>query len=638
MLNKNKFMKKCIGAILTIGVILMPGMEAKAAEKSTSINIKEVEKFTDYFFQENMDKYHVPGAAIAFVKDGEVSFMKGYGYSDVENKISVDPEKTVFGIASVSKLLTSTAVMQQYEEGKIDLDKDVNEYLSDFKIGNTFKEPITMKNLLTHTSGFIQSSIGIGTRNQGEIKKLGDYLSTGMPEREYKPNQFFSYSNQGMSLAGNIVELTSGKSFEDYIDNRIFEPLNMKSSSFKQPLPESMEINKAVGYGYWTAKGSLFRTESMYYQILPAGASYTTVSDMSKFIIANLNGGKYEGKQLLRESTMEEMHSRQFAHNDKMPGQAYGFWESFENNKRGLFHTGTSDGCATLLYIMPEENIGFILSYNLATDRLRTEFLSSFLDKFYPVSDSKAEVPANGYKERVKNYEGLYWNVEKPRNTIDKLEVLMSDGLVRIKGNEDGILKLTGYYGDDMGEYIEIEPGVLKKVNGEEIITFEENSSNNNYLFIKNNAFEKVKWYENPAISIIMGIASLLIIMVSFIIFIRSSIKKKNKNNEKNNLEKYALYIGLITSTLIIVFCTVAAIITLKLGKYAFMFGIPLSIKLILLIPILLCPITIYLVVISILAWKNSYWTRFERVFFNIYALAVTMFMICLKFWNMIGL
>ena len=90
----------------------MPYIEVKATTKSESIDIKEVEKFTDDFFAENMDKYHVPGVSIAFVKGGQVSFMKGYGYSDVENKISVDPEKTVFGIGSISKLLTATAVMQ----------------------------------------------------------------------------------------------------------------------------------------------------------------------------------------------------------------------------------------------------------------------------------------------------------------------------------------------------------------------------------------------------------------------------------------------------------------------------------------------------------------------------------------------
>ncbi|RII34351.1 class A beta-lactamase-related serine hydrolase [Clostridium chromiireducens] len=638
MLKKNRLIKKYITILLILLFILMPSIEVKANEKTTSINMKDVEKFTDEFFAENMDKYHVPGAAIAFIKDGQVSFMKGYGYSDVENKISVDPEKTVFGIASVSKLLTATAVMQQYEEGNIDLNKNVNEYLQDFIINDTFKEPITMKSLLTHSSGFIQSSIGIGARDPREVKELGDYLKTAIPKREYEPNTFFSYSNQGMSLAGYIVENTSGTKFENYIQERIFKPLNMDNSSFKQPVPESMEHNKAVSYGYWSQKQSFFRTEPMYDYLVPSDGCYTTVSDMSKFIIANLNGGKYDGNQILKETTMEEMHKQQFTNNEKMPGQAYGFWESFENNKMALFHTGTSDGYANMLYMIPEENIGFMLCYNLASEKLRSEFLTSFLDEFYPVADSETVTPLKDYEERVNKYNGLYWNVEKPRDTLDKLEVLMSDGLVKAKANKDGTLKLTGYYGEDMGDYIEIEPEVFQKVNGEDIITFNESNSKENrgYLYIRNNAFEKVKWYENPMISIIFALFSLFVVIASTFVWIKTFIRKKAKSAERSSLEKYAGYIGLFSSVLILIFCTSTAIVTLKLGKYAFMFGIPISLKVILIIPILLCGVLVCLLAISILAWKNSCWTRIERYIFTIYTIAVLMFLMCLKFWNMI--
>ena len=633
-----KFIKKHMSIFLILVFILIPSIQAKSMTESESIDLNEAEKFTDEFFAKNMDKYHVPGAAIAFVKDGEVAFMKGYGYADAENKKSVDPEKTVFGIASVSKLLTATAVMQQYEEGNIDLDKDVNEYLKSFKIEETFKKPITMKSLLTHTSGFNQSSIGIGNRNPLQIKKLEDYLKTAMPQRVYETNRFFSYSNQGMSLAGHLVELTSGKSFENYMDERIFSTLNMENSSFKQPITENMALNKAVSYGYWTQKQSLFRTKDMYYQILPAGGCYTTVSDMSKFIIANLNEGEYKGTQLLKKTTMEEMHKQQFTHNAKMPGQAYGFWESFENNQRGLFHTGTSDGYASLLYIMPKKNIGFIICYNLATDKLRSEFLKSFLDKFYPVASSKIVSASKNYKESIKQYEGLYWNVEKPKYTLDKLEVLMSDGLVRAKGNKDGGLKLTGYYGEDMGDYIEIEPQVFKRVNGEEIITFnrDKNQKNSSYLYIKNNAFFKVQWYENPVLSIIFALFSLIVIIASPFIWIHYYIRKKTKDRESSYLEKYTAYSGLFTSVLIMVFCTATAVVTSKLGKYAFMFGVPLSLKVILIIPVLLLIIAVYLSVISILAWKNCYWTYFNRCFLTLYTLAVIMFLVSLKYWNMI--
>ena len=621
-----------------IGLILILLSHATIKAEDRLINMKEVEDFTDEFFKQNMEQYHVPGVAIAFVKDDQVAFMEGYGYADVENKIKVEPQKTVFGIGSISKLLTTTAVMQQVEAGQIDLNKDVNEYLEAFKVKNTFKAPVTMKSLLTHSSGFIQSSIGIGTRNLNEIKELGNYLKTALPKIKYEPRTFFSYSNQGMSLAGYIVECISRIKFEDYMKKNIFEPLQMKDSSFKQPIPENMKSNQAIGYGYEVQKQRLFRTPSMYYHVVPAGGCYTTVEDMSKFIIANLNDGKYKDNQILDKNTMNEMHEQHFTHNEKMPGQAYGFWESFENNKRALFHTGTTDGYASLLYMIPEEKIGFIICYNLPSDKLRSSFLSSFLDTFYPVIEDEIIPDLKEDKESSEKYEGLYWNVEKPRDTIDKIEILMSEGLISVKETDNGSLKLTDYYGKAMGEYREIEPAVFQKVQGEEIITFKTKSAkiDRTYLYFKNEALEKVRWYENRMISIILGIVSLLIVMVSPFIWVTIFIRGKLKKEEKSFLEKYGAYIGLLSSVLIVVFCVIAAMITMKLGKYAFMFGIPLSLKMTLMIPVLLCGISAGLLVTSVLAWKHNYWTRAKRYFFSIYTGSVILFLICLEFWNMI--
>ena len=611
----------------------------KAAEQLPPIDETELETFIDDFFKENMDKYHVPGTAIAFVKDEEICLMKGYGYADVENKKRVDPEKTLFGIASVSKLLTATAVMQQYEEGNIDLNKDINKYVKDIKIQEGFKAPITVGSLLTHTSGFNQSSIGIGTRDPSAIKELGEYLKTAIPKRAYEPNRFFSYSNQGMSLAGHIVELVSRKSFEDYMDDKVFMPLSMENSTFKQPIGKNMEAYKAVGYGYWSQKKSIFRTSPNYYQVSPAGACYTTVSDMAHFIIANLNEGSYNQTQLLKKNTMEEMHKQHFTHDSKMPGQAYGFWESFDHNQRALFHTGTSDGYASLLYIIPEQHIGFMLSYNLATDKLRSDFLQSFLDRFFPEAKKEAITPLKGYKERVNLFEGLYLNVEKPKFTLDKLEILMSDGLVRAKAQKDGSLKLTGYYGENMGSYIETEPEVFKNIDSGGIITFKQSASKQSYneLYIKNNAFLKVAWYENPTLFLGLAIFSLSIIIISPIVWIRGYIRKKEHGEKKIKSGQYGIHLGCFTTILIIVFCMVTAMVTAKLGKYAFMFGVPMSIKMILVIPILLCGTTLLLVVVSFFSWKDKYWTLAYRSFFILFTIAMIMFLAFLKFWNMIG-
>lgn len=378
----------------------------KAASKE--IDMKEVEAFTDDFFKVHMNEENVPGVAIAFVKGDQIAFMKGYGYADVENKVEIDPGQIVFGIGSVSKLLTSTAVLKEYENGHIDMNTDINEYLTAFKVKEKFKKPVTMKTLLTHSAGFIQSSIGIGTRRSEEVIPLEEYLKDGMPEQIYEPGTFFVYSNQGMALAGYLVEQTSGMPFQEYIEQEIFKPLGMESSSFRMNLPEHMKEHLAVSYNYWSQQKKLMPTSTMYYHVNPAAGCYSTVSDMAKFIIAHLNDGRYKENQVLKSETMKEMHKQQFCNQEGMPGQAYGFWESYENNKRGVFHTGTTDGYANLLYIMPEEKIGFMLSYNRASEKLRSEYLSSFLDTFYPTPANQEQEADLGLQEKLKGYEGLY--------------------------------------------------------------------------------------------------------------------------------------------------------------------------------------------------------------------------------------
>lgn len=638
-------LKKRIKKWYTLGLVIMMFINcqitgAKPNTQSPALSSEEIKKFSDAFFAEKMKDYHVPGAAISVVKDGEICFMQGYGYADVENKKRVDPEKTLFGIASVSKLITATAVMQQYEEGKIDLNQDVNSYLKVFKIKETFSEPVTMKSLLTHTSGFNQYNIGIGTRSTSKIESLEDYLKTAIPKRAYAPGRFFSYSNQGMSLAGYIVQKVSGKPFADYVDEKIFVPLEMENSTFRQPLEPKLEANKAAGYSYWAQKKSLFKTQPMYYQAVPAGACYTTVSDMAHFMTAHLQEGFYHQYPLLKEETIQEMHKQQFTHHPKMPGQAYGFWESNSHGQRGLFHTGTSDGYASLMYLIPEQHIGFMLCYNMATDKLRSDFLNSFLDKFFPEGEAEKIVPIQAYKERVKAFEGLYWGVEKPKYTLDKLEVLMSDGLVRAKAQKDGSLKLTDYYGTPMGEYVETEENIFTKTDGKQTIAFrqEKGTKHPKYLLIKNNAFTKVSWYESPTPYVGAGLLSILLILIISVIWLREAVRKNKRPEEGQGVEKYAEVIGIFTAVLAVTFCVVTAVITGKLGKYAFMFGVPQSVRVILIIPLILCGLNLFLLWINLKAWKNKCWTFRRHLILGVYNAALTAFIIFLGFWNMLSL
>jgi|SRR5680860_667054 len=200
-----------------------------------SMNRDDIEEFLDTALPRQMEDEHIAGAAVAVVRDGTLLTARGYGYADVEQKQSVVADQTIFLTGSTGKLFTWTAVMQLVEQGKLDLDADVNTYL-DFQIPATYPAPIRLKHLMSHSAGFEDRAF-IFARDPGELLPLGPYLARNTPRRVRPPGVLSAYSNYGAALAGYIVERVAQKPFAHYMAEHIFAPLQMRHSSFEQPLP-----------------------------------------------------------------------------------------------------------------------------------------------------------------------------------------------------------------------------------------------------------------------------------------------------------------------------------------------------------------------------------------------------------------
>ena len=188
----------------------------------------DLETFLDGIMRIHMESRHIAGAVFVAVKDGEIFLSKGYGYADVDGRKPALPDKTLFRPGSVSKLFVWTAVMQLWEQGRIDLDADINTYLRTFQIPDTFPQPITMKDLMRHTPGFEETVLGMAARMPADLVPLGEYLQKNLPERVFPPGEITAYSNYGSALAAYIVEVVSGIPFEEYLERSIFVPLGME--------------------------------------------------------------------------------------------------------------------------------------------------------------------------------------------------------------------------------------------------------------------------------------------------------------------------------------------------------------------------------------------------------------------------
>lgn len=421
----------------------------------------ELEAFVDGAMRALMKSHHVPGAALSVVKDGEILLAKGYGYADVSRRVPVDAERTLFRIASVSKLFAWTALMQLAEQGELDLDADVNAYL-DFEIPRTFAQPITPKHLLTHSAGFEDRYRGLYGEDIDDLAPLRDVLANNIPARVSPPGRESAYSNYGAALAGYLVERISGMPFERYVEERLYAPLDMRRSTFRQPVPTAMERDLAVGYAW--RDGAYAPQDFEYDPGIADGAMSTSAVDMAHFMIAHLRDGRYGAQRILREETARQMRRRIFTHDERISGMAYGFYEIDLNGQRGIGHGGDLFAFHTDLLLLPEHRLGFFVSFNSDSgSKARDAIIPLFLDRYYPASArGRAEPPAD-FASRASRYTGHYRVNRYPHETLEKTALLaFGDGVVSATESGDLLLDFMG----EQARIVEIEPLLFRVVSG----------------------------------------------------------------------------------------------------------------------------------------------------------------------------
>jgi len=342
----------------------------------------DLQAFFDGVIPMQLERSDIAGASVLVMKDGNVLLEKGYGYADWKKKAPVDPVTTIFRLASISKLFTWTSIMQLQEQGKLDIDADVNRYL-DFQIRPAFDQPITLRNLMTHTGGFEEVSRDIIITDPKWKISLRDYLIANQPKRLFPPGKIPGYSNYGVGLASYIVQRVSGEPFEQYVEEHIFAPLGMTHSTFYQPLPKAFPATPSEGYRGDTEKPAVG------FEIFnPAGAGglSSTAADMGRFGQALLNGGELDGKRILKPETLAQMWTPQFRASDQLPPQCMGFYQTWRNDLRWIGHEGDLIAFHSLFFVEPKEKLLLFVSYNSAGggNKPRPEIIDMFSDRYYP--------------------------------------------------------------------------------------------------------------------------------------------------------------------------------------------------------------------------------------------------------------
>jgi len=494
---------------------------------------QDFEAFLDALIPSQLQTRNIAGAVVSVVKDGQVLFQKGYGYSDFESKKPVLPDQTLFRPGSISKLFTATAVMQLIEQGKLDLDRDVNDYL-DFAIPKTYPEPVTLRRLLTHTAGFEETLKNLFVAHESDMKPLRTYLVNEMSARIFPPGKIPSYSNYGFTLAGYIVERVSGEKFERYVDNHILKPLKMNNSTFDQPLPPQISAQMSKGYLSATKKPRDFE----FVEAAPAGALSTTAVDMTRFMLAFLQDGAVDGVSILKPETVRQMETRQFELNPMICGVGMNFMEYWMNPVRVIGHGGDTVYFHSDVVLIPDAHIGYFISYNSLGKNIgggRGEVQRAFMNRYFPnQGEPKAEVDSNSAKTDGPAVSGVYEGTRRNQTTFLRLVALLDQ--FRVKSDKDGILTVEDNKNQrgELKKWKEIAPLVYSEVDGSERIAFRRDPSGKVTEMLPFPAIyegQRVPWFNdkrllNPVIGGNLLLALLTVLLWPVAVFVRRKYQR----------------------------------------------------------------------------------------------------------------
>ncbi len=628
-----------VAASASVEYQAVSGAAPQPRPRAEPLSAAELTQFIDGTMAIQLDAKPAAGATISVVKDGALLLAKGYGYADVEKRLPVDPEQTLFRPGSTSKLFTWTAVMQLVEQGKLDLDADVNTYLKDFKLPQTYPEPVTLRNLLTHTAGLEDGGLGyLIARSEKDLAPLGDFLELHMPARIRAPTKDFasgvnaSYSNWGTALAGHIVATVSGMEFDEYIERHIYQPLGMNSSSFREPLPPGLRERMSQGYRFKNGQFEKHDFEFIH-NFGPAGSMSTTATDMAKFMLAHLNNGLLGEARILKPETAQLMHSRTLSPNPALSGGALGFYETFINGRRAIGHGGDTVYFHTQLLLVPEENLGVFVSFNTDNAGFASVDIARAVIKHVLPADLPVVKVRPDAQQRNARYAGSYRALRHSYTKAEK--VLAAFGDFSVAAMPDGTLMFRDILEAHPTRWIEVGDGVFRQELDDTFVAFvggEGGQATHMVGPFAPIAFVRVGWYESPmlhALIIVLGIALFISMLVS-------AIRRRKADRAGAPGLRWARFVLAAVGVLLIGFL-LAIVIAVAGGIEELIFGFPTSFYVALALPLLALPLAVLAIYFAVQLWRARAWTLGTRVHYSVTLLSALLFFWVLSYWNLIG-
>jgi CubicO group peptidase (beta-lactamase class C family) len=635
MKMKKQAMRQTMGFFLAVAICVPVGFAKESALGPTDPN--ELEAFMDGFVGAQLEAHDIAGATVSVVKDGALFFAKGYGFADVNEKKPVKADETLFRIGSISKLFVWTSIMQLVEQGKLDLNADVNTYLTGFKIPDTYDKPVTLAHLMTHTAGFEDRIIGLFVKDKEGLLPLGEILAKELPARVRPPGEVAAYSNHGSGIAAYIVEQASGLSWDEYVEQNILAPLGMEQTTFRQPIPEPLAAAASKGYSY--GGGEFHEEDFEYVPLAPIGGASATATDLANFMIAHLQQGKFGDTSILDSATARQMHGALFHHTSDVNPMSHGFVDMSMNRQWVIGHGGATFRFHSTMALLPEHDVGLFVSYNSQGGGMAVgKVYEAFMDRYYPAGEIQTLVPAEDARNKLRRFVGSYRGSRYPHRRFTKLQLIF--WAIRVTLTEEGMLKTIT--GRETTRWIETAPLTFREEDGLRTLAFREDEKGRiTHMFIGDSppiAFERVGLTELPVVHRGLGLIAIILFLATVVFWPVTALIRRHygvKLDPKKRVPLPACILTWSTCFLFVVF--VIGLTILMLDPTEIVNGVTSGLKVLLVLPIIAAVLTLGVLVYTVIIWRSRRGGTCGRICYTIITLMCIVFLWQLNYWNLLG-
>ncbi|BCL12510.1 serine hydrolase domain-containing protein [Micromonospora sagamiensis] len=560
----------------------------------------------------------IPGAAVVIVQNGQTVFSKGYGVADVTTSRPVDAT-TPFLTGSLAKVFTAEAVLRLAAEGSLDLDADVNRYLTDFQIKDTYPgHPVTLENLLTHTAGFDDDIVGLAEADPSDLPSLAESVKDRQPRRVRPPGARIAYDNYALALAGRIVEVRSGQPYASYVADHVFATHGMTGSSATLPHPAAVRARLARGY---RPDGDAYAEQTgQYAPWTPSGTGpAVTPADMARYMTDQLDG----------DPIARQMQQRHFTADDRMPGMGYVLEERPRNGLRLLYKDGDVPGYHNVMALLPDQKVGVYVVVNgdgtagAATWDIQ-KVVNKIVDQRFPgvSAPSPAELTID-----VSRYAGSYRSARTSQTSLMKASTLFS--VPTVKANPDGTLTSTGLSPDPdraTQHWVQTGPGLFQERDGQARISFPEDGLLVSTA-IPSEVYEKLAWYDTPTLDLPLFAVGALALLLAALGLPIAAVVRRSRRARSSRPARLAGFTAWVSAVLITAFLVGFALVmadpnvimaTLPLGSPSLM-TLPVLATLSLVFAVPMLPATV-------LAWRGRWWGPTARISYTLLTVAAAGF------------